>query len=93
MPLSIVADSEFDLSLAHGGAANPKTKHYYGFDPAAKFLMMTPGSTHVLSVAGGDPTGSSAEFDTPGIVSFVNPPDFTAGANAGLGAGHRGRSR
>ena len=90
MALSLVHDSEFDLSLAHGGAANPKTKHYYGFDPAAKFLMMTPGSTHVLSVASGDPAGFSVEFDTVGIVSFLNPPDFAAGASAGLNPGHRG---
>lgn len=78
MPLTLVHDSEFDLSVAHGGAANAKLKHFYGFDPEGKFQMMTPGSTHVFTVTGGDPSGCSVELDKPGVVSFLNPPDFSS---------------
>src|SRR5215475_1894216 len=78
MPLTLVHDSEFDLSVAHRGGANPKLKHFYGFDPAAKFQMMTPGSTHVFTVTGGDPAGCSVELDMPGVVSFLNPPEFSS---------------
>jgi hypothetical protein len=86
MPMTLVHDSEFDLAVAHGGAGNGQLKHFYGFDPAGKFQMMTPGSTHVFTVTGGDPGGCTAEFDKPGIVSFLNPPDFTAI----VGMGRRG---
>jgi len=86
MPLTLVHDSEFDLSVAHGGPANSKLKHFYGFDPADKFHMMTPGSTHVFTVAGGDPSGCSVEFDNPGVVSFLNPPEFSTV----VGPGRRG---
>ncbi|MGL4325566.1 MAG: hypothetical protein ACRCTD_16140 [Beijerinckiaceae bacterium] len=86
MAAKFTSNSVWDFEESHDRKANGKLVHYFGYDPAGKFMMHNVGDLYALSTTGGSLKDHSIDFDTSGICSFDSPPDFsyTSGSKAGL---------